>query len=153
MATSSNNIMQMGSDSTIREYVENFSTDEMTHDKFHFQQVFEDKYGKKMLINDRSLFLRYMSEFISARKKYTFTDLEYMKYRFNPKRLSFDLYGTTELWSVILSLNELTSTTQFDLKTLYVFPPYIVDRVQRMINLERETKNYNADEISAALIE
>jgi len=146
------NIMQMGEDSTIREYIENYSTDDLTHNKLYFQQVIEDKGQKKILINDKSLFLRYASEFLTTRIRYTFTDLEYRKYRFNPKKLSYDLYGTTELWGVLLSLNELSSTVQFDLKTLYVFPPYIVDRIQRMLNLEKDNQDYNAEEVSAALL-
>lgn len=147
-----NSIMQMGSGSTIRDYVESYAVDDMTHDKLYFQQVFEDKSGKKMVVNERGLMLRYTAEFLSTKRKYTFTDLEYRRYRYNPKLLSFDLYGTTELWSLLLNLNELTSTTQFDLKTLYIFPPYIVDRIQRMMNLEAENRNYNAEEISSALL-
>lgn len=144
-------IMQMGADSTMMEYVENYSSEELTNGNLYFQQVFKDKQGQKIIVNDQSIMLRYLPEFLTIKKKYTFTDLEYRKYRFNPKRLSYDLYGTTELWSVILGLNELISTVQFDLRTVYVFPSYVVERIKRMLTLEEENKNYNAEELSEAL--
>lgn len=45
-------------------------------------------------------------------------------YLFKPKLLSYDLYGTVELWSEILRLNHLTSMTQFKLSNIKIYDPY-----------------------------
>lgn len=146
-----NNIMMMGEESTIRGYIENYGTDEMTHDSLYFQQVVEDKTGKKIIVNGDSLLLRYMNEIKVLKQKHEFTEVEYRKYKYNPKRLSYDLYGTTELWSLILDINEVTSVAQFDMRTIWILPPYLVERIQRIHNLENENRNYNAEEVSADL--
>ena len=75
------------------------------------------------------------------------------KYKYNPKLLSFDIYGTTELWFLILEANELHSATQFNNQVIYLFRTDVVEKMTRILNLEVDTKNYNEEEISKALIE
>ena len=43
----------------------------------------------------------------------TMGDNEVYKYKYKPKMLSQSLYKTTELWSVILSLNNMISVVEF----------------------------------------
>ena len=61
-----------------------------------------------------------LSDFIYELKqmsiKVTLNDDEIRKYRYNPKMLSFDLYGTTRLYYVILLMNDLCDIHKFDLK-------------------------------------
>ena len=53
------------------------------------------------------------------------------RYRYNPKMVSKDLYGTTELWHEILILNNCASIIDFKPTTLNV---YAVDDLKEMIN-------------------
>lgn len=140
--------MIMGKEATMLEYIQAYDTETLTHDKIHFHQVLTDPYGNKMLTNLDTILLKYLKEFNITLVKYEFTEEEYRKYRFNPKRLSYDLYGTTELWSAILDANEISSVTEFDMHMVKLFPGYIVDRVERAINLEKANKDYNEEEVS-----
>lgn len=40
---------------------------------------------------------------------------EVKKYRYNPKRMAYDLYGSTDLFSFILYINRLSSVKEFNL--------------------------------------
>lgn len=63
-----------------------------------------------------------------------FNEAEKRKYRFAPKRLSQDLYGTTEYWSIILYINECATKLDFDTtKMAYI---YLVDgtKIKELIN-------------------
>lgn len=54
------------------------------------------------------------------------TDLspeDYRKYVFKPKTLSYDLYASTELWDILLILNQCTSIIEFDLHTVKYYDP------------------------------
>ena len=144
--------MQMGEESTIRGYIDNYGTDEITQGSLYFHQVLKTDTDEKMIVNIDSILLRYMPEILTTKEKHTLTESEYRMYRFNPKKLSFDLYGTTELWSLILDINELKSATDFDTKTVWLLPGYIVDRIERALNLEVETRKYNAEQVSADLL-
>lgn len=43
-----------------------------------------------------------------------FTDDELNKYRFKPKSLSFDIYGVTDFWWIILAVNGMVNDAEFD---------------------------------------
>ena len=44
------------------------------------------------------------------------TDIQEAEYRFSPKKLSYDLYGSTEYWSILLYINEAHSILDFEPK-------------------------------------
>ena len=46
-----------------------------------------------------------------------------LKYRFKPKLISMELYGTTEFWNDILVLNHCSRVCDFKPKRLYVYDP------------------------------
>lgn len=46
-----------------------------------------------------------------------------LKYRYQPKTVSLDLYNTTEFWNDILILNNCFSVSQFTPKKLKVYDP------------------------------
>lgn len=46
---------------------------------------------------------------------------ELMRYRYSPKWLSEHLYGTTELWSVLLDLNGMLSTLDFNRDKIKIY--------------------------------
>lgn len=144
------NNMLMGRDSALKDFITQYSAEEIVFSAFFFQQVLRTNSGK-MLLNFGSLVQKYLPEIKAIKKKVTLSEEEYRKYKFNPKRLSYDIYGTTELWFLILDANELYSTIEFDLRTLYLYKPSIVEKMGRILNLEKTSKDYNAAEVTADL--
>ena len=57
----------------------------------------------------------------------TFTEDEKRRYRFNPRFLSYDLYGTPELWAELLYINNMVSVTEFKKDTVKVFTTDIIN--------------------------
>lgn len=57
----------------------------------------------------------------------TLTDEEFEKYKFNPRFLSYDLYGTPELWADLLYINNMVSVTSFKKQTIKVFSVGIIN--------------------------
>ena len=57
------------------------------------------------------------------------------EYRYNPKKLSWKMYGTTTLYHVILKLNNLASTHDFNLRSgkLLLFSPAVLQDVMASI--------------------
>lgn len=145
------NKMTMGLDMTIKDYITQYNNEDVTFSEFFLKQVFVTDAGKKLLVNFENLIIKYMPELKELKVKVTLSNEEYSRYKFNPKLLSFDLYGTTELWFLILEANELHTISQFDSKTIYLFRADIIEKAARILNLEVDNKNYNADEVSAAM--
>ena len=144
-------IMGMGSESTIQDYISQYNSEEIAKSAFFLKQVFSLDNNKQMIVDFSNLVIKYMPELKGIKIKITLSNEEYAKYRFNPKLLSYDIYGTTELWFLILEANELHSITQFNSKTIYLFRTDIVEKMTRILNLEVSTKNYNEEEIREQL--
>lgn len=60
----------------------------------------------------------YMNELKEMSHPVTLTDTEYYTYRFKPKLLAKFLYGNTELYFIILWLNDMWSVKDFNLRTI-----------------------------------
>lgn len=145
-------IMTMGIKSTIQDYIAEFNNEEVVSSAFFLKQVFSSANNRKMLLNFENLIVKYMPELKNIKTKVTLSNPEYAKYKFNPKVLSYDIYGTTELWFLILEANELHSITEFNSNVIYLYNPEIIDKLIRILNLEVDSKNYNAEEVSTSLI-
>ncbi len=145
--------MGMGTEVTISDFIAAFDNEELISSAFFLKQVFEKRNGMKMVVNFNNLVIKYMPELKDIKIKVTLTNEEFAKYKYNPKLLSYDIYGTTELWFLILEANELHSITQFNSNTIYLFRTDIVEKMTRILNLEKEAKNYNEEEIATSLLE
>lgn len=144
--------MKMGEESTIGAFIRDFNAEDLTFDEFYLQQVLAFKNGDKVLTNFDSLLVKYMPEIKQIVTTVDFPNEQYQRYRYNPKLLSYDLYGTTELWALILDLNELTSVAQFNIRKVKLPNAIMIERLRRIKNLEEMAKNHNAEEVSAALL-
>ena len=61
----------------------------------------------------------------------TMNDEELYLYQYKPKSLSYKLYGTTELWSTLLMINNCVSKIDFDKAKIKVLDP---KRIKVFIN-------------------
>ena len=68
------------------------------------------EYIVKNTIND------YLWEFKRYAKTVVLTSDEVLNYRYNPKKLAFDIYGSTRLYYIILLMNDMCDVHQFNLK-------------------------------------
>ena len=57
----------------------------------------------------------YMDEMKKKRKIVSVTESERIKYAYKPKLLAYDVYGSTELFFILLALNGMCNMKQFDL--------------------------------------
>lgn len=66
-----------------------------------------------------------------------FTHEMKMNYHYSPKRLSMDLYGTTEYWAALLELNNCKSVIDFNMDKVKVYDPdTILDMINEILILE-----------------
>lgn len=67
----------------------------------------------------------YLDEMKSKRKLVSVTESERIKYAYKPKLLSYDVYGTTELFFILLAMNGMCNLKQFDLseRTFFALTP------------------------------
>ena len=107
--------------STLEEFISAFNTESVRVSSFMLKDVASSDGTRQIIIAGNSIVTKYLPELLEDAETITLTNEEFYKYKYNPKRLSYDVYGTTELWSMILDLNELYSATQFNLSSLLFY--------------------------------
>ena len=95
--------------------IESVKDKEISYRNLH-TDVYIKKNDEVIKIPYKSIISSYMPFFKEAVVTAQLTREEIFKYKFKPKLLSYDLYGTTELWSALLELNGIYSTIDFNLE-------------------------------------
>lgn len=75
------------------------------------------------------------------------SDEEYHKYYQKPKLLSTDLYGTPELWSGILYINNMVSVANFTKKKIKVFSSNILTVMREIMTIYNDDLTNNKKEV------
>lgn len=141
---------------TLEEFIRLYETEDLKISDLFLQDVFPADNGnsnKKIILNDTALTDKYLEELRPSVAKVSFNTQEYVKYKYNPKLLSYEVYGTTELWYLILRINELYTAADFDLRVVKMFDVSVLDKITRMMDLETPFMDLNADEVQAKLNE
>ena len=107
--------------------------------------------GKHLAVNAESILSKYQRELSQYIEKMDLSTTDYIKYRFNPKRFSYDIYGTTELWFLVLYANELYNIGQFDLHSVYYYSPASFIVLNRILDLEQIFVDINESECDEIL--
>lgn len=98
---------------TIEEFISSEQNTQISYDTLCIFEKVNDIYLiTHNIIND------YIKEIKSASITIEFSDLEYNKYIYKPKLLAYDLYGSTELYFVILKMNGMYDEKQFSKRTI-----------------------------------
>ena len=79
----------------------------------------------------------YIDEILSVARIITMTDKELSKYKYRPKILSYDLYGTTELDFLILRLNGMTSPKEFTKSKVKLLSPDDLGIINKIYRAEQ----------------
>ena len=134
---------------TLSDFISEYSIEDLRIDAFYLQQVFWDKnkMSHKVVVNENSIADKYANELEENKHIVELTTKEYYKYRYNPKLLSYDIYGTTELWFFILMANELYSISEFDLRKVVLFDTAIITKLNRMLEMDAEFLEINSMEV------
>lgn len=84
----------------------------------------------------------YMYDLRKAAINCKLTRDQIIKYKYNPKKLAYDIYGSTDLFYVILKINYMASIKEFNLSTGYI---YMLSKTDMTNYLNAIYKNEKAD--------
>jgi hypothetical protein len=99
---------------TIREEIDDGLSEVFSHRNFNRCAILHyDKNNESVKIPMRHLISTYRDYFDDAIVTVDIDEEEERKYRYAPKKLSLDVYQTTQFWSIILFINECHSIIDF----------------------------------------
>lgn len=119
---------------TIQEFIVAGENITISYDKLSFKEKFGDiEYPMFNVLND------YIYEMKLLAKEVTFTDTEFLRYKYRPKLLANDVYKNSELDFIILVLNNMCNVKEFDNQKIKLFNiSDMTDFVQSLYNAEKE---------------
>lgn len=140
-------IRSLNSINTISDMVEYGKNLEISHAKLNIKAKVSNNIRDGIIVNFSSILLKYQDYLKDYIVDVIFNNEEYAKYKFQPKLLSQELYGTTEMWSSILMINNIYSCSEFNLKKLKLFRSDIFDFINEVLVLEDSAIKRNNAEI------
>lgn len=145
------NSSNRGSMWSLNDFIREYNAEDFRVDSFFLKQVFWDQstMNHKIIVAESSIIDKYKTELDENKTAIELSTQEYFKYRYNPKLLSYDIYGTTELWFLILMANEMYSVTEFDLHKIVLYNAEIINKVNHMLNMDSDFLEINSMEIKA----
>lgn len=123
--------MAISPTNSIRTYLSLYKSQSFKMDDCFYSEYMSDNTVK--LFNIEENVSNNFKEFLSSMEAtWTFNNDEYRKYICNPWYLSNDLYGTTELWFMLLHVNEMYSATEFTKRTIKYYKTDILKYINEI---------------------
>lgn len=132
--------------STIQSVIDEGLETKMLSTTLSLKEIITNSAGEKFIVNMFNLYEKYYEILLDHVVVATLTEAEYRRYRFQPKLLSFDLYGTKELHYMLLRLNHVYSVINFDFNEVRVFKPTVLNLLNEIMVVEAE--EYIENEVS-----
>jgi hypothetical protein len=115
-------------------------------EKSHGNMQFKTRIGN-LIVPYKSFICKYYHALSDYIIEYEFTDEEYHRYYQSPKLLSTDLYGTPELWSWILYINNCRSVANFTERKVKVFSNNIDTAITELFTMLNDDIKDNKAEV------
>ena len=104
------------SDSTTTSTLESFINYKNLDNNVYYKDlsIFEKSIDGKSVLLSYNILNDYRKEIFDFVIPITLTDEEFQKYQYQPKKLAYDLYGSTEYYYMILFINSMTNIKEFN---------------------------------------
>ena len=100
------------------------------HEKYMLKYQTEQS---KIVVPMQSLIQKYRGAFRKYIVGYEMTDKEFERWKYNPKRMCKEMYGTPELWTEILFINHMVGITEFKKQTVKLYTLGIIDAINELL--------------------
>lgn len=131
---------------SVEEFIEMGAANNMTYTNF---AVLSNCTGEVTNIYaQNNVIYDYINEIKDRAVPVYFTDLDYIKYRYNPKRFAYDVYGSTELYFIVLAVNGMCNFKDFNkkkIKALYKSDVY--DLLEKIYRSESKYLRKNREQV------
>jgi hypothetical protein len=132
--------------STIQSIIDEGLEKKMLIKELSLKEVITNSAGEMFVVNIYNLYEKYYELLLEHTSTVVLSDEEYLKYKYQPRRLAQDLYNNQDFYYMLLRLNYIYSVSQFDFKELRVFKPGIVSLLNEI--LVKESEEYIDNEMA-----
>lgn len=135
---------------TIEQFIQTEQNKSVKYPNYYYQKVISED-DLHVIMNYQSIMDRYAQYIRDYITEIELSQEEMRKYRYNPKRLSFNLYGTTSYWWSIIFANQIHSLTEFDFSrdnVIKVFTREGISAFSTVLSVDKTFISENQSEVS-----
>lgn len=135
---------------TIEQFIQTEQNKSVKYPNYYYQKVISED-DLHVIMNYQSIMDRYVQYIRDYITEIELSQEEMRKYRYNPKRLSFNLYGTTSYWWSIIFANQIHSLTEFDFSrdnVIKVFTREGISAFSTVLSVDKTFISENQSEVS-----
>ena len=135
---------------TIDQFIQTEQNKSVKYPYYYYQKVISED-DLHVIMNYQSIMDRYVQYIRDYITEIELSQEEMRKYRYNPKRLSFNLYGTTSYWWSIIFANQIHSLTEFDFSrdnVIKVFTREGISAFSTVLSVDKTFISENQSEVS-----
>lgn len=125
---------------TLNQFIEMKDIDKLVYRRYSIMQ--RSLTNEELVYCIDNVIYTYMEEMNVRRKIVSVTETERIKYAYKPKLLAYDIYGSTELFFLLLALNSMCNLKQFDLSERRFFALTPQDASTYMSNIYNAESEY-----------
>ena len=125
---------------TLNQFIEMKDIDKLVYRRYSIMQ--RSLTNEELIYCIDNVIYTYMEEMNARRKIVSVTETERIKYAYKPKLLAYDIYGSTELFFLLLALNGMCNLKQFDLSERRFFALTPQDASTYMSNIYNAESEY-----------
>lgn len=129
-------------DGTITSLIKLGKEQDISHGRFHLKDAVMNN-GVKHLINYDSIIDKYREILMQHTERITLTDLECEQYRYQPRKYCYDVYGSVEIWSTLLRMNNMLSPIDFDRRSFIGFNMSFFETLKEIMIMEADNIEKN----------
>lgn len=126
---------------TIKEVAMKGLSKNLTHTNMHFKVGYVGEDGIRRVYNWDSLIDKYRDLLMQYTHEVIMTDKELEKYRFQPRMFCEDFYANSDLWSILLRLNNMLTSTDFNRKRFKALGPKFTTVLNEILTIEDDYLN------------
>ena len=126
---------------TVEDFIElGKNIDDIQYSKFAILSKASSDVENPLIYAEHNVIYDYEDELKRLCQNVEMTDSELNKYKFKPKLLSYDLYGSTELYFVILFINNIYNIKDFNRKNIKLIKK--ADMISILESIYNAEENY-----------
>ena len=123
--------------STIQDFINSAPSNSITYESTSFL----DKFTTLTMVS-YNIFNDYLDEMLDLSVSVALSDQEYNRYVYRPKLLAYDVYGSTEVYFIIIMLNNICNVKEFDFKKVKMLR---VEDMEKVISAVYNSEKYRLD--------
>ena len=122
---------------TIQDFINSAPSNSITCESTSFLEKFTS-----LIMVSYNIFNDYIDEMLDLCVTVTLSDQEYNKYIYRPKLLAYDVYGSTEVYFIIMILNNICNVKEFNFKKVKMLR---VEDLEKVISAVYNSEKYRLD--------